>query len=313
MAIIDKKGILHGPVDNIVYRYYRGMQIAQMKPTKVKQTVASKEASLEFGLAASAAASIRAVFSRVFKGNDGGMANRLTAVTLKSIKTATHKRRGERDVHDGDPDMFSGFQFNLNSQVEDCLRVKPQVQFNDDGKLFVHIPAFSAKDLRGPGADHFVIRFLAVSFNFKSSIASYLSSKEIKIKQGEGFEGAEIEILESLPPGRLVLLGMFIHAYKCDHFDGYTRINNKTWSPGGIIGGWQAPAQEEPEANSEREKEIAAVGDVPMDPLPYSGHEILKKFKDLWAKQDKKLQDKIKEKPSVPDIDEELPVGDFSI
>ncbi|WP_207421671.1 hypothetical protein [Desertivirga brevis] len=311
MARVDKKGILHGPVDNILYREYRGMQIAQIKPGKVKQSIASKEASLEFGLAASTAANIRALFIPGYKANDGGMANRLTALTLKCIKTASHKRRGERDIHDGDPDTFSGFQFNKNSLLEDCLRIKPQLTSTEEGKVIVRVPAFTSKDLRAPAADHYIIRFLAISFNFKTSMASYLSSKEIKINIGANFEGAEIEIIESLPPGRLVLLGMFIHAYKYDHYDGYTRINNKTWSPGAIIGGWQAPPQEEPEATDLREAEKAIVGEVEIHKMPYSGLEILKKFQDLWVKQAKAIQSKVKEKPPIPDIEAELPIGDF--
>lgn len=42
MAIIDKKGVLHGAVSNIVYRSYRNLQIAQIKPEKVRQTLKSK-------------------------------------------------------------------------------------------------------------------------------------------------------------------------------------------------------------------------------------------------------------------------------
>ncbi|WP_207536367.1 hypothetical protein [Desertivirga arenae] len=313
MAIVDKKGILHGPVDNILYRSYRGMQIAQIKPSKVKQSLASREASLEFGLAATTAASFRAVFFPGYKANDGGMANRLTALTLKSIKTATHKRRGERDIHDGDPDMFSGFQFNKNSTLEDCLRVKPQVRLTEDGRILVNIPAFTDNDLRGPARSHYVIRLMAISFNFKTSLASYLSNKEIKIEKGKGFEGGEIEVLQSIPQGRLVLLGMFIYAYNCDSFDGYTRVNNKAWSPGGIIGGWQAPAQEEPENTNRLEKEKAVVGEVPINPLSYSGPEIQAKFKDLWKKQGKSIANKVREQPPIPGMEEELPKGDFSL
>ncbi|WP_207534593.1 hypothetical protein [Desertivirga arenae] len=313
MAIVDKKGVLHGPVDNILYREYRGMQIAQIKPAKVKQTLASKEAGLEFGLAATTAASIRAVFLPGYKANDGAMANRLTTTTLKSIRAAIHKRRGERNIHDGDPNMFSGFQFNKNSPLDECLRVNPQVRTTEEGRIVVKLPAFTENELRGPAKGYYVIRLMAVSFNFKTSLASYLSSKEIKINYGKGFEGAEIEVLESLPPGRLVLLGMFVHAYNWDTFDGYTRLNSKTWSPGAIIGGWQAPEQEEPEMTNRLEKEKAVVGDVKMYPLSYSGVEIQRKFEDIWAKQDKKVKDPVQKRPAMPDIDEELPIGDFKI
>ena len=92
MALIDRRGVLHGSVSNMVYRSYRGQQIAQLKPAKVKQTVTSKEAGLEFGLASSTARAIRQAFANVFPGNDGRMSNRLTVAVRKCIASSDKER-----------------------------------------------------------------------------------------------------------------------------------------------------------------------------------------------------------------------------
>ena len=108
MAIIDKKGALHGSVSNIVYRTWRDLNVVQTKPSRVKQTLSSKEAGLEFGLCSSTARVMREAFCWAYKGCDGGMVNRFTSAVRKSV-LASPKKRGERDIHAADLSFLKVF------------------------------------------------------------------------------------------------------------------------------------------------------------------------------------------------------------
>jgi len=170
MAIIDRKGALHGRVSNIIYRTYRGQQIAQIKPARVKQTIDTKEAGLEFGLCSSTAKVLRSAFGYAYKTYDGGMINRLTAKVRKAVSACTHKERGDRDIHDADLNYLKGSQFNMNSPLENTLNIRPELQFTEDKHIKVYLPPIKVSDIKGPKAEKYILRLVAISFNFKKDV-----------------------------------------------------------------------------------------------------------------------------------------------
>jgi len=86
MAKVDKKGFLHGKVGPVVYSVKWQQQFVSEKATDVKQTSATKESALEFGLASSSAFVIRDAFSSTCFMSDPGMINRLNVAVLRCIK-----------------------------------------------------------------------------------------------------------------------------------------------------------------------------------------------------------------------------------
>ncbi len=109
MAIIDTRGRLHGKIGPVVYRTVGNTNIAQIKAAKVRQTYATKESAIEFGLASNTAKVIRKALYPLTYTADGGMINRLNTAVLKCIKTAEGKEKGERDLHDADLRPLEGF------------------------------------------------------------------------------------------------------------------------------------------------------------------------------------------------------------
>lgn len=308
MAVIDKKGALHGRVSNIVYRTWRDLQVAQIKPARVKQTIKSKEAGLEFGLCSSTARVLRETFSIIFKGNDGGMGNRLTSAVRKCVSACTHKQRGERDIHDAELSFLQSFQFNKNSPLTSVLNARPKAELDDKGKLKITMPAFKMLDIKGPrGVNRYIVRFLAVSFDFKKQVYAYHSCKEITVKSKMDFEGGELMFDDAFPAGRLLLVSMSIHALHGDGFGGTDTLNSKEWSPAELIGGWQLPGTVE--EGSEIAKALKENIRLSL-PMAYSGNEALKKMDELWKKlQKSKVPPKVEASESkVSEF--ELPKGD---
>ncbi|WP_256012155.1 hypothetical protein [Desertivirga xinjiangensis] len=291
MATIDKKGVLHGSVYNIVYRGYFDKQVAQMKPKKFKQTLASKESSLEFGLCSTTARVIRHAFGYTYGGYDGRMINRMNSAVRNGV-TASQKARGERDMHDADLGFLNGFQFNNNSPLPKVLRARPQTCLDAENKICIELPAITRKDIQAPSVNvhNYVLRFVAIAFDFKKEVFCYNSVKEIKIGYKESFEGGVIRLDDEVIKGRLVMLSMSIHAYASDGFGGAQTFNSKAWSPSELIGAWHIEAETETETeNSDNGKTYRII------PLYYPGNNILKEIASLREKAEataKKRPDK---------------------
>ena len=239
MANIDSKGILHGGVSNIIYRTYRGEQIAQIKPDRVKQTMDTKEAGLEFGLCSSTAKVVRKAFARTYKAYDGKMINRLSGKVRKAVTGCKHKERGERDIHDAELSHLIGFQFNAASPMEKALSIRPELQFTAENQIKIYLPQIKSSGIKGPAASKYILRLLAISFNFKKDVYSYSSYREVVIDAENPWNGGEI-LMEGFADGRLVLLSMSLHAYEKDDFGGMDCLNSQSWSPSEIIGAWHA-------------------------------------------------------------------------
>lgn len=283
MAVIDKKGMMHGSVSNIVYRKYRNEQIAQIKPSKVKQTQSSKEAGLEFGLCASSAKVIREAFAPIYQGYDGAMINRFTTAVQQSIRACSSKVRGERNLHDADTAFLRGLQFNANASVDRALSVRPEVAL-EERQARVTLPPISLKNIKGPRADYYMIRLLLVSFDFTREVYSYTAYREIRIDYRRGFEGGSLVLDEVQPTGRLMMLSLSVHGYVSDSFEGSRSLNSASWSPAEIIEAWHSPAVEV-------EGMSGPVAVVPYLPLfykdvsfSYAGAEISRKIARLREK-----------------------------
>lgn len=314
MAIIDKRGILHGSVNNIVYRGYLDKQVAQIKPKKFRQTLASKESSLEFGLCSSTARVIRYAFGYTYSGYDGRMINRMNSAVRNGI-TASQKARGERDMNDADLSFLSGFQFNNNSPMPKVLRARPETYLDAENKICVKLPAITQKDIQGPcnGADY-ILRFAAIAFDFKNRVFCYNSVKEIKIGYKLNFEGGVIQLEDEVIKGRLVLLSMSIHASGNDGFGGIKTHNSKAWSPCELIGAWHIAGESEGDKDNTIKKDR-------MIEIAYCGNDILQAIARLREKAQAKVNEQKKavlarpkpkiESESKPDTGPVLPKGDI--
>ncbi|WP_207425810.1 hypothetical protein [Pedobacter sp. SYSU D00535] len=268
MAVIDKKGVLHGSVSNIVYRNWRDLNVVQLKPHEVRQTLASKEASLEFGLCSSTARVIREAFSWAYRGYDGGMINRFSSAVRRSVY-ASSKARGERDIHDADLSFLKGFQFNTNSPLDKVLRERPTAEMDEENRVRVQLPAIRMSDIKAPFAHQYVVRLLLVAFDFRKEVFSYVGKREIKINDQHPFEGGELVFDEVMPEGRLLVLSISVHGYKEVLSGDLETVNSAAWSPAELLGAWQL-AREESDQSADQSVKPARQADTPYRNIPFS-------------------------------------------
>ncbi|WP_374164817.1 hypothetical protein [Arcticibacter sp. MXS-1] len=250
MAIIDKKGGIHGTAGSVVYRTYRGMNLVQGRPGKRKQTATSIRSACEFGLGSSAARMIRTAFSPLYQGkNDGTMVNRLTSAVSKSIG-ASGKERGERDLHDGDVSFLNGFSFNAKSPLFQYLQIRPEVSLSPQGQLTIKLPSMKQnKELLNPfgsQACRFRLRFLLVAINFKEDFYEYVDLKTVTIDGSERLPGQELIFEGEWPKGCMLLLGALLEYQGYNLLDEcYETLNSKNFCPCEII--TAIPARDEAE------------------------------------------------------------------
>mgnify|MGYP003575539859 CR=1 FL=1 len=243
MARIDNKGIIHGTKANDVYRGYQGKQVIQSKPKDYKLTPNSKEGHMEFSLSSSTAMAIRHAFGYTYAGYDGKMVNRLNSTVYSSIR-ASAKERGERDLNDADLSYLEGFQFNNNSPMDKVLPKKPKAYLDTENKICIDIPPLSYYDIRSSHVGDYLLRFVAIAFNFRKGAFHYNGLKEITLSRGNKLEGGVIRLEDDLLKGRVIILSMSLHGYHNDDFGGVQTINSKAWSPAEILAAWHIPADD---------------------------------------------------------------------
>jgi hypothetical protein len=240
MAIIDSRGRLHGRLGNAVYRTVGNTSIVQIRPSRVRQTLSTKESAMEFGLASNSGKILRDIFSTLACNSDGRMINRLNAALLKCIKDS-ELERGERDLHDGNPGHLQGFQFNVQSPLDKALAVRPVCEL-ESGKMKVHLPEFKEngqlQQLRY--GRNCVLRMMMVAVNFRENYYEYLSYQDIAIGRGTTIPEQTWEPDVALPAGCIVLVTVSLHYYGLKDVSGVAQsINSREFSPAEIIGAYR--------------------------------------------------------------------------
>jgi hypothetical protein len=294
MAIIDNRGRLHGRVGNTVYRTVGNTSIVQIKPSRVKQTLSTKESAMEFGLASNCGRILREIYATFASNSDGRMINRLNAVLLKCIKDS-ERERGERDLHDGHPGHLQGFQFNAHSPLEEALAVSP-VCTMESARIRVNLPEFKENGQlqQVRFGRRCVLRMMLVAVNFRENYYEYLSYKDIAIDRGETIPGQDWMPEVALPAGSMVLASVSLHYFGLKDVAGDAQqINSKEFSPAEIIGVF-AITDVEPSV-----AENVATDENRRHPLSnYYGQEILKEIARK-RKRDKGYQARLKQKEQV--------------
>ena len=113
MATSDNKGNFRGNINNLVYRNINGKMIVQSRPGKgrLKQTVKTKNSSIDFSLGSNRARILREVLFPMIRGlQDGEMVNRLTSAVTAVVRFNTSLEAGYRDLEDGELQLLDRFR-----------------------------------------------------------------------------------------------------------------------------------------------------------------------------------------------------------
>jgi hypothetical protein len=308
MAIIDKKGRIHGKIGNLVYRTVGDTEIIQTKAARVKQTLSTKESAMEFGLASNSGRILRSVFNTFCCNSDGRMINRLNVILLKCIKDNLIQERGNRDLHDGNLEHLLGFQFNAHSPLNIALAVRP-LCFMEAGKVKIKLPEIKENTQlqQLKYGRHAVLRLMLVTVNFRENYYEYLSYHDIEIAKGAVIPEQEFTQDHNLTPGSIVLITASLHYSGLTDISGQAQsINSKDFSPAEIIGAFHIPKEESAQPVEAAKEEVKR---YPLD--NYRGQEILKEINKKRSKNSSsqalkpkavvvKIPDKKEAVPEVP-------------
>lgn len=301
MAIIDSRGRLHGKVGPVVYRTVGKTSIVQIKAAKVRQTHATKESAVEFGLASNSARIIRMALFPLTYTADGGMINRLNTAVLKCIKSAEDLQKGERDLHDADLKNLEGFQFNKHSPLDQVLKVRPVAELDADKRVKVHIPAFQQQGgLQRPVHSYgCILRLMLVAVNFREDYYEYCSYTDIDLGRGNSFAGYDWEPEEVMPEGSIVMLSVSLHYLGASGMvEQPISMNTKEFSPAEIVAAFHVPVSEAGDKQTP-EQATQAVEEEMLKRFPlnnYRGEELKKKIQKMRVQQEKKYGKKVAEK-----------------
>ncbi|ADY54051.1 hypothetical protein Pedsa_3521 [Pseudopedobacter saltans DSM 12145] len=279
------------------------MSIVQAKPARVRQTLSTKESALEFGLVSNCGRILQNLYSSFAFHSDGRLLNRMNAALLKSLKD-TEKPRGERDLHDGNPQHLKGLQFNINSPLNEALAVRPICSMVDGG-IMVQLPAFNvSEDLQLPKyTKNAVLRLMVAAISFREGYYEYLDYKDIPLQHGKVMPEQKWLSDVALPAGSIVLVSASLHCFGMKGIDGEPlSLNGKEYSPAEIIGAYRIDDEVKVEDEAKAENEVksgTADQTVPEKAFPnrhrlinYRGEEILKEIARK-RKRDKKYQERI--------------------
>lgn len=78
--------------------------------------------------------------------------------------------------------------------MHQVLKIKPKAEFFEENKLTITVPALHGEDISGAHSDYYILRFLAVSFDFKAECYRYHRVKDICISSSKNYEGEVIEL-----------------------------------------------------------------------------------------------------------------------
>ncbi|CAM4028379.1 hypothetical protein [Flavobacterium weaverense] len=166
----QQKGIikLRGTIGDITFYKTKDGHLAREKGGLDAKRIANdpafqrtRENGSEFGRAGKAGKTLRlSLRTLLLNSSDSRMVSRLTQSMIKVIQADTTSIRGLRNVIDGEAELLTGFDFNLNSTLGSCLFV-PYVSNIDrvTGEISVTIAPFvPANMISAPsGTTHFKI------------------------------------------------------------------------------------------------------------------------------------------------------------
>ena len=134
----------------------------------------TRENGAEFGRAGKATKLLRnAIRGLTQNAADGKMSSRLTKAMLKVIQADATNARGLRNVIDGEVELLTGFEFNINSKLSTTLYAAFTATIDRvAGTLAINLPAFIPLNMIATpsGATHFQLNTAGAEIDFETGV-----------------------------------------------------------------------------------------------------------------------------------------------
>lgn len=237
---------LRGLIGPLIFRVINNVQHVSLKIAKgtMKQTKETKKSALTFGMATSLSAEMLASFKEMLKGfNDYSARNRLNSVLNKILDRSRDKKTLAYSFFQESFSKLGGFEFNVNSKLEDFLMESPKVTI-DRGKLYFSIPksGIPARFKFPLKSSRCELKVSLTFFRLTEGLKFWkLNSKSLVILNNhKNFEGCEFVF--DVPEGCLCITSMSLD-YSRPNGENWLGVNNKSFSPAAICDATVTPGE----------------------------------------------------------------------
>jgi hypothetical protein len=201
---------LKGTLDGITFYKTIDGHLAKMQSGVDATRIASdpafqrtRENGAEFGSAGAAGKLIRAAHKAYLQdASDTRLTSRLVAALMLVIQADTTNTRGERSVMDGQADLLTGFDFNINGKLATCM-FAPYVATIDrpTGKLTVSVPSFNPINMVSAptGATHFKLISVGAEIDFDGG-TYVVDTQESALMPWDNTPTAVLNLINSVTP-----------------------------------------------------------------------------------------------------------------
>lgn len=153
------------------YRVKRKSAVSKKRLATDPAFERTRENGAEFGTAGKGSKALRIPLQELLKNaSDSKLVSRLTRDMLRVLQTDTVNPRGKRRIADGDLNLLSGFDFNINGKLSSTLSAPFNANIDRAaGKLSISIPSFvPGSMLQVPeGATHYRINTAGVAVDLE--------------------------------------------------------------------------------------------------------------------------------------------------
>ncbi|WP_207426468.1 hypothetical protein [Pedobacter sp. SYSU D00535] len=238
MAVYNGKS-LSGLIGNIVLRQMRDKNVAQSRPSSFEQSESTRDNGTELSRASAFGKLVRIIFQPLLMGNyDGGMVNRLSVAIRMAIRENQAQQVWARGVEGAKMEKLEGFEFNLNSPLENVFNVFPVASISGQDELIIEVPSFKPEhDIRTKldwtcGS----LRILTAVLDLENYAFCYLPEQELSFRRTEE-ENAAFQSLVPLAglKEHIVITCLAVELIK-ETRRGQSILNNKQFNPVSIIG-----------------------------------------------------------------------------
>lgn len=208
-----QKGIikLEGTLGDITFLKSKDGYIAKEKSGVPAERIASdpafqrtRENGQEFGRAGKGGKLLRNALRGVLqRASDGRVVSRLTKEMMRVIKADSTSQRGQRNVVDGEAELLTGFDFNLNAKLGATLHASYTATIDRvTGACTIEVPSFvPLHAITAPGGTtHFQLFAAAAAIDFEGEVYSS-AQQESGVLPWDVTPTAAIQLVHALPAG----------------------------------------------------------------------------------------------------------------
>jgi hypothetical protein len=202
---------LEGTIGDITFLKSKDGYIAKEKSGVPADRIASdpafqrtRENGAEFGRAGKSGKLLRNALRGVLqKASDSRMVSRLTKEMMRVIKADTTSQRGQRNVIDGEAELLSGFDFNVDAKLGTTLYAPYTATINRvTGDCTIAFPAFVPINMIAApgGTTHFKLFAAAAAIDFQGETFSSVQ-QESALLPWDVTPTAVLNLVNALPAG----------------------------------------------------------------------------------------------------------------